>query len=140
MADNHQGYHRINQTFRQLYPQPLTSRQARHLNTLAGMVSGIVRSGKSHFKAMAKKVPDGSKTESRSKRFVRYMQNEQEDAQTYYMPYLEALLVRLARCGAWVSASSWRRLPFLASVVAGIFRHAALNDWSARLTIYWKQA
>lgn len=104
MSDNHNVYRRISQGMRQLYPQQLTARQARHMNTLAGMVSGIVRSGKSHLKAMAKKAPDRSKTESRIKRFTRYLQNEQVDAQTYFIPFIEALLVGLARCGPLVLA------------------------------------
>ncbi|MBE7531393.1 MAG: hypothetical protein HS099_16860 [Ardenticatenaceae bacterium] len=88
----------------------MTGRQARHLNTLAGMVSGIVRSGQCQMKAMGKKAPDKSKVESRSKRFTRYVQNEQVDAQTYYLPFIVPLLVGLARCGLWCwswTAAKW---------------------------------
>lgn len=67
MSDNHHIYGRIRRSLRQIYPKRLTGRQARHLNTLTGMVSGIVRSGKSQLKAMAKKAPDQSKVESRIK-------------------------------------------------------------------------
>ncbi|MCZ7667396.1 MAG: hypothetical protein M5U34_09390 [Chloroflexi bacterium] len=55
MGDNHHVYRRIRNSLRQIYPKQLTGQQARHMNTLAGMVSGIVRSGKSHLRAMAKK-------------------------------------------------------------------------------------
>lgn len=102
MGDNHQVYRRINQGLRQLYPKQMTGRQARHMNTLAGMVSGIVRSGKCQMKAMGKKAPDKSKVESRSKRFTRYVQNEQVDVQSYYLPFIIPLLVGLARCGPLV--------------------------------------
>ena len=61
MGDNHHVYRRISQGLRQLYPKQMTGHQARHMNTLAGMVGGIVRSGKCHMKAMAKKSPDRSK-------------------------------------------------------------------------------
>ena len=104
MGDNHRVYRRIRTSLRQIYPQRLTGRQARHMNTLAGMISGIVRSGKSHLKAMAKKAPDQSKVESRIKRFSRYLQNEGIDAQTYFRPCLEALLAGLANCGPLVLA------------------------------------
>ena len=57
MGDNHHVYRRISESLRQIYPKRLTGNQARHMNTLAGMVSGIVRSGKSQLKAMAKKAP-----------------------------------------------------------------------------------
>ena len=102
MGDNHHTYRRIITSLRQLYPKRLTGRQARHMNTLAGMVNGIVRSGKSHLKAMAKKSPDRSKVASRIKRMSRYLQNEQVDAQTYYLPFMAALLAGLARSGPLV--------------------------------------
>jgi hypothetical protein len=104
MGDNHHVYRRIRNSLRQIYPKQLTGQQARHMNTLAGMVSGIVRSGKSHLRAMAKKAPDQSKVESRIKRFSRYLQNEGIDAQTYFMPFLEALLIGLSKCGPLVLA------------------------------------
>jgi len=97
MGDNHHVYRRIRESLMQVYPQRLTGRQARHMNTLAGMVSGMVRSGKSQLKAMAKKAPDKSKAESRIKRFTRYLQNEHVDAQTYFIPFIESLLAGLAK-------------------------------------------
>jgi hypothetical protein len=97
MGDNHHVYRRIRESLKQVYPQRLTGRQARHMNTLAGMVSGMVRSGKSQLKAMAKKAPDKSKVESRIKRFTRYLQNENVDVQTYFIPFIEALLTGLAK-------------------------------------------
>ncbi|MCZ7671496.1 MAG: hypothetical protein M5U34_32355 [Chloroflexi bacterium] len=109
MGDNHHVYRRIRNSLRQIYPKQLTGQQARHMNTLAGMVSGIVRSGKSHLRAMAKKAPDQSKVESRIKRFSRYLQNEGIDAQTYFMPFLEALLIGLSKCGPLVLAHGRER-------------------------------
>ena len=97
MGDNHHVYRRIRERLKQVYPQRLTGRQARHMNTLAGMIGGIVRGGKSQLKVMAKKAPDKSKVESRIKRFTRYLQNENVDAQTYFIPFIEALLTGLAK-------------------------------------------
>ena len=110
MGDNHHVYRRIRESLKQVYPQRLTGRQARHMNTLAGMISGIVRSGKSQMKAMAKKAPDKSKVESRIKRFTRYLQNEHVDAQTYFIPFIEVLLAGplvLAIDGSEVGAIAW---------------------------------
>ena len=128
MGDNHRVYRRIIKNLRQLYPQKLSGRQARHMNTLAGMVSGIVRSGKSQLKAMAKKAPDHSKVESRIKRFSRYLQNEAIDAQTYFMPFLEALLVGLAKSGPLVLAIDGSEVGrnCLALVVSVIYQKRAL--------------
>lgn len=128
MGDNHHVYRRIRKSLKQIYPQQLTGRQARHMNTLAGMVSGIVRSGKSQLRAMAKKAPDQSKVESRIKRFSRYLQNEGIDAQTYFLPFLEALLAGLANCGPLVLAIDGSEVGrnCLALVVSVIYRKRAL--------------
>jgi len=104
MSDNYHVYRLISKRLRQIYPKQMTGRQARHMNTLAGMISGIVRSGKSQLRAMAKKVPDRSKVESRIKRFSRYLKNENIDAETYFMPFIETLLIGLANCGPLVLA------------------------------------
>lgn len=53
----------------QIYPIPRLFRQVQHMNTLSGMINGIVCSGKSHMRAMSKAVPDRGKMESRIKRF-----------------------------------------------------------------------
>ena len=128
MGDNHHVYRRIRKSLRQIYPKRLTGRQAKHMNTLAGMVSGIVRSGKSQLKAMAKKAADSSKVESRIKRFSRYLQNETIDAQTYFMPFLEALLVGLAKSGPLVLAIDGSEVGrnCLALVISVIYQKRAL--------------
>ena len=128
MGDNHHVYRRISESLRQIYPKRLTGNQARHMNTLAGMVSGIVRSGKSQLKAMAKKAPDQSKVESRIKRFSRYLQNEGIDGQTYFMPFLEALLVGLAKSGPLVLAIDGSEVGrnCLALVISVIYQKRAL--------------
>lgn len=128
MGDNHHVYPRISESLRQIYPKRLTGRQVRHMNTLAGMVSGIVRSGKSQLKAMAKKAPDQSKVESRIKRFSRYLQNEGIDAETYFMPFIEALLVGLANCGPLVLAIDGSEVGrnCLALVVSVVYQKRAL--------------
>lgn len=104
MSDNRRVYRRIKVGLRQLYPQQLTGNQARHLNTLAGMVSGIVQSKRCHFEAMARKVPEATKVTSREKKFVRYVKNEQVDYETYYLPFVGYLLAGLAASGPLVLA------------------------------------
>jgi len=128
MGDNHHVYRRIRESLRQIYPKRLTGRQARHLNTLAGMVSGMVRSGKSQLKAMAKKAPDQSKVESRIKRFSRCLQNDGVVAETFFMPFLAALLAGLAKCGPLVLAIDGSEVGrnCLALVVSVIYQKRAL--------------
>lgn len=128
MGDNHHVYRRIRESLRQIYPKRLTGRQARHMNTLAGMVSGMVRSGKSQLKAMAKKAPDQSKVESRIKRFSRCLQNDGIDVETYFIPFIAALLAGLAKCGPLVLAIDGSEVGrnCLALVVSVIYQKRAL--------------
>ena len=69
---------------------------ARHLHTLAALVSGIVGSRSTNLPAIAGKAPDRTKRESRVKRFSRWMKNERINAQVYLLPCADALLESLA--------------------------------------------
>ena len=70
---------------------------SRHLNTLAGMVTGIVLGKSSQLPTAAAKAPDGTLAESRNKRFSRCTQNEAVRAKAYFLPFIELLLTGLAQ-------------------------------------------
>ncbi len=80
----------------QLYPTEPKGNTARHLHTLAGLISGIVGSKSTNLPAIADKVPDETKKESRVKRFSRWIKNERINADIYFLPYADALLTGLA--------------------------------------------
>ena len=129
MGDNHHLYRHIRKSLMQIYPKQLTGRQAQHMNTLSGMISGIVRSGKSQMRAMSKTAPDRrSKVESRIKRFTRFTQNESVDTTTYFMPFLTPLLIGLARSGPLVLAIDGSEVGrnCLALVISVIYKKRAL--------------
>ncbi len=69
---------------------------ARHLNTLAGLISGIVGSKSSQIPNLAMKLPDQAKPESRVKRISRWLINEEIKEEIYFLPYAEILLHCLA--------------------------------------------
>jgi hypothetical protein len=96
MGDNHRRYRAIKTALKQLYPKTVKGNQARHMNTLAALISGIVGSRRVSLPDVASKVPDGTARESRVKRLARWMQNERITADLYFMPYAEALLTSLA--------------------------------------------
>ena len=102
MSDNRRVYRRIKQGLMQLYPKQLTGNQARHLNTLTGMMTGIVQSKRCHLETMASKAPDASQVSSRVKRFSRYTQNDRIDQETYFTPFVEELVTGLASRGTLV--------------------------------------
>jgi hypothetical protein len=96
MSDNLRRYRAIKQALKQLYPKEPKGNQARHLNTLAGLISGIVGSQRTNLPQVASKVPDGTASESRVKRFSRWVDNERIAAEIYFLPFAEALLVSLS--------------------------------------------
>ena len=96
MSDNRRRYRAIRSAIVQLYPTDPKRNTARHLHTLAALVSGIVGSRSTSLPAIAGKVPDRTKKESRVKRFSRWMKNERISAEIYFLPYADALLESLA--------------------------------------------
>jgi len=96
MSDNLRRYRAIRNGLKQVYGTEPKGNVARHLDTLAALISGIVGSKSSNLPAVAAKVPDCSKRESRVKRFSRWVNNERIDTEIYFLPYADALLGSLA--------------------------------------------
>jgi len=96
MSDNLRRYRAIKVALKELHPDEPRGNQVRHLHTLAAFISGIVGSKSTHLPAIAAKVPDGTKKESRVKKFSRWINNERIDFEIYFLPYAEALLANLA--------------------------------------------
>jgi hypothetical protein len=96
MSDNRRRYRAIYTALKGCYPCEPKGNVARHLNTLAGLVSGIVGSHCAHLPKIARKVPDRAKKESRVKRFSRWVNNKRIEYSCYYLPYVKGLLSSLA--------------------------------------------
>lgn len=96
MSDNLRQYRAIHQALPQCYPDRGNGRIAQHLPTLAARISGIVASRNSQLPAIATRVPDGNKPESRVKRSTRWIRNEAISEQLYFFPYAKTLLACLA--------------------------------------------
>jgi DDE family transposase len=96
MSDNLRRYRAIRDALTQGYPGQTTGTVARHLTTLAAMISGIVGSKSTQLPSIATKVPDGAHVESRVKRFTRWVRNDQISAAVYFVPYARVLLAHLA--------------------------------------------
>jgi hypothetical protein len=63
---------------------------------LAALISGIVGSRSTQLPKIATQVPNGTKPESRVKRFARWVDNDAITAEVYFVPYVEVLLQHLA--------------------------------------------
>src|SRR5262245_53142151 len=96
MSDNLRRYRAIRDALIQGYPGQLPGPVARHLTTLAAMISGIVGSKRAHLPHIAAKVPDGTQAESRVKRFARWVRNARITEEVYFVPYAQVLLAHLA--------------------------------------------
>jgi hypothetical protein len=66
------------------------------LITLAALISGIVGSKSAQLPHIAAKVPNGTKPESRVKRFARWVDNAHILEEVYFLPYADVLLRHLA--------------------------------------------
>ena len=96
MSDNLRRYRAIQAALLQGYPGQPTGTVARHLPTLAAMISGIVGSKSTQLPSIATKVPDGAQAESRVKRFTRWVRNAQITPEVYFVPYAKVILAHLA--------------------------------------------
>ena len=96
MSDNLRRYRAIRDALRQGYPGQPTGTVARHLTTLAAMISGIVGSKSTHLPQIATKVPDRTQAESRVKRLTRWVRNARITEEVYFVPYAQVLLAHLA--------------------------------------------
>jgi hypothetical protein len=96
MSDNLRRYRAIRDALRQWYPGQPTGTVARHLTTLAALMSGIVGRKSTPLPQIATQVPDGTKPERRVKRFARWVGNDTSTEEGYFVPYAEVLLRHLA--------------------------------------------
>lgn len=96
MSDNLRRYRAIRDALAQWYPIQPRGNLARHLHTLAALISGIVASKSAQLPNIAPHVPDGNKAESRVKQFSRWLGNDNILEEVYFLPYADRLLSHLA--------------------------------------------
>src|SRR6516165_9926579 len=96
MSDNLRRYRAIRDALMHAYPTPPTGNCARHVQTLAALISGIVGSKSTQLPTIATKVSDGAKPESRVKRFARWVDNAHILEEVYFLPCADVLLRHLA--------------------------------------------
>ena len=94
MSDNLRRYRAIRNALIQWYPGQPTGSIARHLTTLAALISGIVGSKSTQLPSVATKIPDGTKPESRVKRLTRWLDNARILEEVYFLPYVDLLLTQ----------------------------------------------
>jgi len=89
MSDNLHRYRAICHALMQAYPTPPTDHFARHVQTLAALMSGIVGGKRTQLPHIATKVPDGSKP--------RVASNALRDGSTTTVSWRRCTLYRMPR-------------------------------------------
>ncbi len=92
MRDHLRRYRARQDAVTQGYPGQLNGHGARHLTTLAALISGIVGSKRPQLPHIATKVSDGSKPESRVNRVARGLDHARLLEERYCLPYAELFL------------------------------------------------
>ena len=92
MRDHLRRYRAIRNALTQAYPPSPTGNFARHVQTLAALISGIVGSKSTQRPTIATKVPEGTKPESRVKRCARWLDNARILEEMSFVPYAEIFL------------------------------------------------
>jgi len=96
MSDNRRRYSTLQKALKSLRPTEPKGNLARHLNTMAMFISGIIGSKKTSLPAIASAVPDGNEPVSRIRKMERWLDNDRIDHDTYYLPYVQILLQSVA--------------------------------------------
>ena len=94
MSDNLRRYRAIRDAVTQWYPGQPTGTVARHLTTLAALISGIVGSKSTPLPSVATTIPDGAKPESRGKRLTRWLDNARILEEVSFLPSVDIFLTQ----------------------------------------------
>jgi len=97
MSDNLKRYRAIKDALQQFYPREAKGHLAQHLNCLAALVCGIVGSKQSQLPLIASKIPGASQPASRAKTCSRWINDERNDYDTYFLPFVQELLLQLSQ-------------------------------------------
>jgi hypothetical protein len=98
MSDTYRRYCAIKAALRQVIAVKPDSHAKKHLNTLTGLICGIVGSHHTQLPKVVDQAPShGAKRESRLKRFKRWLCQPNVTYETYFLPFAQALLTALAQ-------------------------------------------
>jgi Transposase DDE domain len=98
MSDTYRRHRAIKQGLMQFFqPQP-TGHRERHFNTLVAMICGVVGAQRAHLSRMADHAPSyGARQESVSARFQRWLKNDTNTLDGWFLPVAAALLATLGQ-------------------------------------------
>lgn len=120
MSDNVLRFRSILKSLKTQYCKRVDGNQLRHMITLAAMISGIIGSKSCQLPAIASKVVNNAKEESRVKKYSRFLKNDQIDCNTYFLPYAKLLLTCLSQRALAIAIDGSTVGSHCISLVAGV--------------------
>ena len=92
MTDNLRRYYAVKKSLKSRRATEPKGNEARHINTLAMIVAGVIGSQKCHLPAIAKKIPTDAKPQSITRKMERFLDNDAITSKKYYLPYVDGFL------------------------------------------------
>ena len=92
MSDSVRCFSMIFSSLKTLCPSKPSGNLLRHLRSMAFLINGIIRSNRCNLPDIAAKCADVRKPASREKSFYRLLKNPNFTHDTFYLPFVEALL------------------------------------------------
>lgn len=97
MSDTYRRYRAIKHGMMQFYQPRPTGHREKHFTTLAAMICGLVGGKQAHLSAIADHAPsNGAKQESVIERFRRFVRNDRQTIDGWFLPVARELLSVLA--------------------------------------------
>jgi hypothetical protein len=95
MSDYKTIYRQVKEFVKRMYPLKLTGNLRRNMNTLTAMMAGIIIGKQTQLPKIAANVPELIKLPSTEMRFKRLIINEKVTEETYFLPFIQSLLINL---------------------------------------------
>lgn len=95
MSDCRNTYRKVKEFVKCLYPDELKGNLHRNMNTLTAMITGIIIGKETQLPQIAANVPEMIKLPSTEKRFKRLIINDNVTEQTYFLPFVQSVLINL---------------------------------------------
>ena len=89
-------YRKLREGLKKFYPSEPTGNAARHLNTLAAFVYGVIQSNRVNLPDVARQLPNVGKEHSRIAQLKRWLMNENITLDAYFLPFIEVVLQSFA--------------------------------------------
>lgn len=98
MSDTYRRYSAIKRAMMQFYHFKPGSHREGHFNTLCALICGLVGGKHAHLPIIADHAPsDGARQESLTRRFTRFLKNDRQTIDAWFLPVAAQLLKRLAK-------------------------------------------